>query len=70
MDYAATLLSKIPGARKSDHGLRQLLDTLETYLTEEQLEQVTAAYEFGAEAHEGQRRKTGEPYITHPVAVA
>jgi RelA/SpoT family (p)ppGpp synthetase len=28
------------------------------------------AYEFGAEAHEGQMRKTGEPYISHPVAVA
>ena len=28
------------------------------------------AYEFGAEAHEGQTRKTGEAYITHPVAVA
>ena len=70
MDYAATILSKIPGARKSDHGLQQLLDTLASYLTEEQLEQVSAAYEFGAQAHEGQTRKTGEPYITHPVAVA
>ena len=28
------------------------------------------AYEFAKTAHEGQVRKTGEPYITHPVAVA
>ncbi|MFQ5608779.1 MAG: RelA/SpoT family protein, partial [Woeseiaceae bacterium] len=70
MDYAATLLSKLPGASKRDHGLRRLLDTLETYLPDDQLEQVTAAYQFGAAAHDGQTRKTGEPYITHPVAVA
>ena len=29
-----------------------------------------AVYEFAMRAHEGQKRKTGEPYITHPVAVA
>ena len=28
------------------------------------------AYEFGAAAHEGQKRHSGEPYFTHPVAVA
>ena len=70
MDYAATILSKLPGASKRDHGLRRLLDTLEAYLPEEQVETVVRAYEFGADAHEGQTRKTGEPYISHPVAVA
>ena len=70
MDYAATILSKLPGANKRDHGLRRLIETLQSYLPEEQLQQITAAYEFGAEAHSGQSRKTGEPYITHPVAVA
>ena len=29
-----------------------------------------AAYAYGARAHEGQRRRSGEPYFTHPVAVA
>ena len=33
-------------------------------------ELVIRAYEAAAQAHEGQRRKTGEAYITHPVAVA
>jgi RelA/SpoT family (p)ppGpp synthetase len=70
MDYAATILSKLPGASKRDHGLRRLLDTTQSYLPIEQVETITRAYEFGAEAHEGQTRKTGEPYITHPVAVA
>jgi len=70
MDYAATILSKLPGASKRGHGLRRLVDTLETYLPKEQVATVMRAYEFGAEAHDGQTRKTGEPYISHPVAVA
>jgi guanosine-3',5'-bis(diphosphate) 3'-pyrophosphohydrolase len=70
MDYAATILSKLPGASKRDHGLRQLVTQLETYLPAEQVEAVMRSYEFGADAHEGQTRKTGEAYISHPVAVA
>jgi RelA/SpoT family (p)ppGpp synthetase len=70
MDYAATLLAKLPGASRRDHGLRRLLETLETYLPQEQIEAVMQAYEFGAHAHDGQTRQTGEAYISHPVAVA
>ncbi|HEY0199437.1 MAG TPA: bifunctional (p)ppGpp synthetase/guanosine-3',5'-bis(diphosphate) 3'-pyrophosphohydrolase [Rhodanobacter sp.] len=40
------------------------------YLPEAQVERVLRAFEVGAEAHAGQERKSGEPYITHPVAVA
>jgi len=43
---------------------------LESYLPPEQVAEFYRAYLFGAEAHEGQRRKSGEPYIYHPVAVA
>jgi len=43
---------------------------LEAYLTPDQIAEFYRAYLFGAEAHEGQRRKSGEPYIYHPVAVA
>jgi guanosine-3',5'-bis(diphosphate) 3'-pyrophosphohydrolase len=43
---------------------------LETYLPQEQVREVYRAYLFGAEAHEGQKRLSGEPYIYHPVAVA
>src|SRR5690606_3236487 len=40
------------------------------YLPPEQVARVHRAYLIGAGAHEGQSRKSGEPYITHPLAVA
>lgn len=43
---------------------------LETYLEMEQVAEVYKAYLFGAEAHDGQHRASGEPYIYHPLAVA
>lgn len=71
MDYAATLLSKLPGSSTRRHkGLQQLIDTLEAYMPAEQIEQVLKAYEVGAKAHDGQTRLSGEPYISHPIAVA
>jgi guanosine-3',5'-bis(diphosphate) 3'-pyrophosphohydrolase len=40
------------------------------YLNVDQIKLLRRAYRFGAEAHEGQTRKSGEPYIQHPLAVA
>ncbi len=34
------------------------------------MQEVYRAYLFGAEAHEGQHRLSGEPYIYHPIAAA
>ncbi len=68
MDYAATILNHLPRARRTK-GFKALLSKLE-YLPSEQLDVIVNAYEFGAQAHEGQRRYSGEAYITHPVAVA
>jgi guanosine-3',5'-bis(diphosphate) 3'-pyrophosphohydrolase len=48
----------------------ELRDLLNTYLEPEKVAIILRAYEAGAKAHEGQTRKTGEPYILHPVAVA
>jgi len=68
MDYAATIRDKLlPGLRGS--GFRQLTAQLD-YLTSEQREKVRRAFEFSARAHSGQMRASGQPYITHPVAVA
>jgi guanosine-3',5'-bis(diphosphate) 3'-pyrophosphohydrolase len=43
---------------------------LESYLATDQITQVRRAYDFAEDAHRGQCRKSGEPYITHPLAVA
>jgi guanosine-3',5'-bis(diphosphate) 3'-pyrophosphohydrolase len=69
MDYASSILGFLPGGRRST-GISQLLDKLEAYLSPPQVERVREAYDFGAEKHQGQKRVSGEPYITHPVAVA
>lgn len=47
-----------------------LCKLLETYLEPEQVKAVYRAYLFSAEAHDGQQRLSGEPYIFHPLAVA
>ena len=67
MDYAATILSKLPGSSlRPDKGLPQLIETLEGYMPAEQIDVVAKAYAYGAKAHSGQTRKSGEPYIQHP----
>jgi len=40
------------------------------YLKPEDISQLQSAYHFSEQAHEGQFRKSGEPYISHPLAVA
>ena len=48
----------------------KLSELLKTYLDPEKVAVILQAYDVGSEAHDGQTRKTGEPYIWHPVAVA
>ncbi len=50
--------------------ISDLCSELETYLDPTQVAEVYRAYLFGAQAHEGQKRVSGEPYIYHPIAVA
>jgi RelA/SpoT family (p)ppGpp synthetase len=69
MDVTSSLRSLLPYGRRSI-GINQLIDKLETYLPHEDVDRVQAAYDFAFQAHEGQRRRSGQPYITHPVAVA
>lgn len=48
----------------------ELALTLKSYLNDEQMELIHQAYLVAESAHEGQMRRSGEPYITHPVAAA
>nr|WP_156171697.1 bifunctional (p)ppGpp synthetase/guanosine-3',5'-bis(diphosphate) 3'-pyrophosphohydrolase [Methylophilus sp. TWE2] len=54
-------------ADREDSPLTQLI---RKYLNEEEVQLVWQAYRYADQAHAGQTRKTGEPYITHPISVA
>ncbi|MCM5705687.1 RelA/SpoT family protein [Larsenimonas salina] len=47
-----------------------LADRLDGYLPQEEIRQVKRAFYYAEQAHDGQRRRSGEPYVTHPLAVA
>lgn len=58
---------------KGEDGIYRISDlckVLDEYLQPEEISKVYDAFLFSAEAHDGQRRLTGEPYITHPIAAA
>ncbi len=69
MDYASSLRGLLPGGRRTP-GLKELLATAGEYLPPDQVARIREAAEFGASAHHGQKRLSGEPYIAHPVAAA
>ncbi|HJV16862.1 MAG TPA: bifunctional (p)ppGpp synthetase/guanosine-3',5'-bis(diphosphate) 3'-pyrophosphohydrolase [Bacillales bacterium] len=48
----------------------QVIDKTKAYLNDENVEMVKKAYEFAKHAHREQYRKSGEPYIIHPIQVA
>ncbi|MCK2184965.1 RelA/SpoT family protein [Halomonas getboli] len=47
-----------------------LADRLGGYLPQDEIQQVKRAFYYAEQAHDGQRRRSGEPYVTHPLAVA
>lgn len=49
--------------------IENLVEVASSYLEPAQVEQVIEAYKVAHAAHEGQFRSSGEPYVTHPVAV-
>ncbi len=49
---------------------RQLLRSIHTDMDEQDSRNIRQAYELAVQAHSKQRRKSGEPYILHPIAVA
>lgn len=69
----ANLFEVIAGdvsASDDETHISELCSELEAYLEAPQAQEIYRAYLLGAEAHEGQSRVSGEPYISHPVAVA
>lgn len=59
-DYSALIKTKI----------ESLFSYLEPLTTKKQMQRIIDGYEFAAEAHKKQKRRSGEPYIIHPIAVA
>jgi GTP pyrophosphokinase len=70
MDYGAALRERRLSSVWRTDDFSRLVAQLETYLPSSDITPITEAYEFSAKAHEGQQRRSGDPYITHPVAVA
>jgi guanosine-3',5'-bis(diphosphate) 3'-pyrophosphohydrolase len=70
MDYGAVIRDRVLSSvwRTDDFG--RLMGQLERYLPSSDLPSITQAYEYSAKAHQGQTRRNGDPYISHPVAVA
>lgn len=48
----------------------ELFNSIKNRISDEDMKRVRMAYELAAKAHKDQKRKTGEPYIIHPIAVA
>jgi len=62
--------SRLGGTRTSIPELDPLLRTLRKYHPKDDVKLIQRAYETAAHLHRDQRRRSGEPYITHPLAVA
>jgi len=58
---------------RPEYALSSIVDFAEqltAYLEKDQIDEVTRAYYYAEKAHDGQVRRSGDPYITHPLAVA
>src|SRR5439155_9754213 len=66
---AAGAMRPVRGAAMSS-AIEGLLGRVAAYLTASEVDLVRRAYAFAAEAHDGQTRLSGEPYISHPLVAA
>src|SRR5690606_8803001 len=61
---------QLPTGESPMAGIDALADRLSAYLGHDQVNLVRRAYFYAEQAHDGQRRRSGEAYVTHPLAVA
>lgn len=59
-----------PGTDDSDYSLETLLAKVKEHSPLSDMEKISKAYHYAEEAHQGQKRRSGEPYFIHPVTVA
>ena len=59
-----------PATEPAMGNILTLADKISDYLDADQIRQIKRAYYYAEQAHDGQIRRTGEPYVTHPLAVA
>ena len=65
--YQSTVVAK---DKVASEGAKTLIERVDAYLPEESTDLVRQAYLYADECHEGQMRKSGEPYIAHPLETA
>ena len=58
------------GSQTPDERFEKLLEMAAAYLHEDEVAMLRRAYAFADKAHQGQKRKSGEPFIAHPIEVA
>lgn len=64
------LVPRIFSRAQPTGGFERLIKTVKQHHPRADFLQIEEAYEVAYKAHDGQKRRSGEPYITHPVAVA
>ena len=67
---AFALTTQEPHSSKTVKTLEDLCEKIRSYYPQVDLSVVERAYAFSEKAHEGQFRRSGEPYIAHPLSVA
>ena len=65
-----TLSQQKPASTSQSISIDDLKIKLQEYSSKISLDHILKAYKYSKKAHEGQNRKSGEPYITHPLSVA
>ena len=50
--------------------IKELISTIDTYIPEKEINTMLTALNFSQDAHNNQKRKSGEPFINHPIEVS